>query len=121
MKDSADQRAEDAPHVAACLRTTAERVAAWVASNKRLDGAFRGSSTDRPASLAWLSSTFGYDTHVGCVYRGKILSDVTVTPGEMFTWPDGGRYDHGNILPACVPFNAWRKDAPISTTMELGA
>jgi hypothetical protein len=120
MKEFADQRAKVASHVAACLTPTAERVAAWVASNKRPDGAFRGSLTDRPASLAWLSSTFGDETYVGCVYRGKILSDVTVTPGEIFTWPEGGRYDHGNILPACMPCNAWRNDAPIST-MELGA
>jgi hypothetical protein len=104
------------------LTPTAERIAACAAqivSGTRPSGAFRGSSTDR-TSRAWPISTFAAEWHVGSVHRGKILSDVTVMPGEISTWPEGGRDDHADILPACMPCKALRNDGPIST-VELGA
>ena len=35
---------------------------------------------------------------------------------KIYTGPEGGRYDHGNILPSCLHCNQSRNDTPIAQT-----
>jgi hypothetical protein len=79
----------------------------------------RGNSKDRAASRKRLLAEFGDGVHCPCVYCGRRLEESGpngVTRDKIVVARAGGRYQHGNLVPACLRCNQSRGDKPFSST-----
>jgi len=69
----------------------------------------RGNAKNRRQRRQWLLTTFGDGKSAPCFHCQKPLTDKTL---EVDRYPvcghDGGRYVHGNIVPACADCNKKR-------------
>ncbi len=89
-------------------------------ANKRIDemGAdqyesnIRGNSMDRKRSRLRLLAEFGDGRHCPCTYCGIKLDEQSVTRDKILTAREGGRYQHKNLVPACLGCNQSRGDVP---------
>lgn len=89
----------------------------------RAGGELRGNSIDRWYRKSWLMRTFGNGLSAPCMLRitDRCLRRVdwdTITADRIIPGARGGRYVHGNLIPACIYCNRHRGDKELRQVMS---
>lgn len=66
----------------------------------------RGNTTQRRTRKQWLLDTFGDGTYADCSFCELVLDFGTLTVDRVIPGCRGGRYEPGNIRPACGRCNS---------------